>query len=143
VDARPGDVELGAHEGVVGRDLEVHLPPDVIGDLRDHRGVDPAVFAVQLDVLEDEGLDGRVARALPDAHQGAVGAAAAVEPGRRGVDQCLVKVVVTVPFQEFARNARIVDEGPDKFIDAPGQGGAGISYAVTHGIAKPDLDVDA
>ena len=143
VHAGPRDVELGADEGVVGGDLEVHLAPEVVGDLRDHRRVDPVVFAVKLDVLEDKALDGRVSRALADAHQGPVGAAAAIEPGRRGVDQGLVEIVVAVPLEQVPGDARILDEGPDDLVHAPGQGRAGIGDPVAHGVAEADLDVDA
>ena len=143
VDAGPGDVELGADKGIVGGDLEVHLPPDVVGDLRDHRGVDPVVVAVELDVLEDEAFDRRVSRALADAHQGAVGAAAAIEPRRRGVDQGLVEVVVAVPLEQVPGHARVLDEGPDDLVHASGQGRTGIGDPVAHGVAEADLDVDA
>ena len=40
VDAGAGDVEVFAHEGVVGRDVVAQLLLEVVGDLGDHRGVD-------------------------------------------------------------------------------------------------------
>jgi hypothetical protein len=54
-----------------------------------------------------------------------------------------VKVVVAVPFQELPGDSRVIDEGPDELVHAPGQGGAGIGHPVAHGVAEPDLDIDA
>ena len=64
--------------------------------------------------------------ALADSQQGAVGAAAAVQPGGRGIDQGLVEIVVAVPLQQVPGDAGILDEGPDDLVHAPGQGRAGI-----------------
>jgi hypothetical protein len=43
----------------------------------------------------------------------------------------------------MAGHPGVVDQGPHQLGDAPGQGGAGIGHAVAHGVAQPDLDVDA
>ena len=143
VDAGAGGVEVLAHEGIAGRDVIVQLPLEVLGDLGDHPGVDAVGAALEGDVLDEHAFDGGVAGALAEAEQGAVHRGAAVEPGGGAVDHDLVEVVVAVPFQQVAGDAGVVDHGPHQLGHAPGQGGAGIGHPVAHGVAQPDLDVDA
>ena len=103
----------------------------------------PSVVPRRRDILDEHALDGGVAGALPETQERPVHRAAAVEPGGDAVDQDLVEVIVAVPLQEMARHPGIVDHGPHQLGHAPGQGGAGIRHAVAHGVAQPDLDVDA
>jgi len=98
MDSRPGDVEIGAHKGIVGGDLVADFLFEILGDIGDHRGVDAMVISRQGNVLNDQCLDGWVAGPLPQTKKGGVGGTTAIKPGGGGVDQGLVEIVMAVPF---------------------------------------------
>ena len=50
---------------------------------------------------------------------------------------------MAVPFHELTGDAGILDHGPHEPGHTPGQRRAGIRHAVAHGVAQPDLDINA
>ena len=140
VDARAGGVEVLARKGVVVGDTVVEFLLEVLGDFRNHRGIGGLVVAGEGNVVDDQRLKRGVARALPEAHQRAVDAAAAVEPCGYTVDEHLVEVVVAAPSQPRAGDARIVGEGAHDALHRTRKRRAGEGHAVTHRIAEADFD---
>ena len=135
-----GEVEIRADKRRVGRDYVAEVLLEILGYLRDHRCVDLRVVAAQLEVAQDQPLDGRVTGALPDAEDRAVRRAAAVEPRGHRVGGHEVKVVVAVPLHPFARHAGIVGQPVDRARHGPRHRHPGIRHAEAEGVADPDLD---
>ena len=104
------------------------------------RRIDAVVVAHQADIFDDQSFDGRVSGPLPKTQQRPIGGSASIKPGRGGIDEPLMKIVVAMPFQVFGGNAGIVNHGPDDLGNTTGKRGPWIGDAITHGIAEPDLD---
>ena len=107
VDAGAGHIEVAPDERRAFRNVVADLLLVVLGEVRDDGRVHPVQRALELRVLEDHGLERRVAGPLADAEQRGVDAAAAVQPGRRGVVDRAVKVVVPVPLEIRVRDAGV------------------------------------
>ena len=137
VDARRGGVEGAADERLGCRDRVLALPLHVLRDLGDRRRVHAVEPAHQPRVLEHQPLQRGVAGPLAVAEQGAVGGGASVQPGRAGVDQDLVEVVVAVPLQPRGRHAGVMGHGMHEARDAARRHRAGVGDAVPHRVAQP------
>ena len=140
VDARAGGVEVLAREGIVVRNAVVEFLLEILGDFRDDGGIGGLVVAGEGNVVDDQRFEGRVAGAFAKAHERAVDAAAAVQPCGHAVDEHLMEVVVPVPFEPCAGDARFVGEGADDALHGAGKRRAGEGHAVAHGVAEADLD---
>lgn len=137
---RAGGVEVLAREGIVVRNAVVEFLLEILGDFRDDGGIGGLVVAGEGNVVDDQRFEGRVAGAFAKAHERAVDAAAAVQPCGHAVDEHLMEVVVPVPFEPCAGDARFVGEGADDALHGAGKRRAGEGHAVAHGVAEADLD---
>ena len=143
VDAGARHVEIPADERRHRRNVVVQLLPVVFADLGDHRRVHAVHRSAQRSVLHDHRFERHVSGALPDAEQRAVDRARAVEPCRGRVGDRLIKIVVAVPFEHFARHVRIMLQTVDDARHAARQRDFGIRHAVAHRIAGANPHRDA
>lgn len=124
MDARAGGVEVLAREGIVVRNAVVEFLLEILGDFRDDGGIGGLVVAGEGNVVDDQRFEGRVAGAFAKAHERAVDAAAAIQPCGHAVDEHLMEVVVPVPFEPCAGDARFVGEGADDALHGAGEAAA-------------------
>ena len=142
MDPGAGHIEVLPDKGRTLRNVVADLLFIILRKLRDDGGIHTVQIPLQLGVLEYHGLQGRVAGPFSDAEQRGVHAGAAVQPGRGGIGDGLVKIIVAVPLQQGVGNARMGVQGVDDAGNASGDNGPGIVHAVAHGIAGADLDRD-
>ena len=138
MDACPGDVEVASHEGRHGRNAVADLILVVLCDLGDHSRVHAIQGTAQGGIFHHHRLQRDVSGPLADAEERAVDAAGTVEPGRCGIGDRLVEVVMAVPFQVLAFHAGIMLQAVDDAGDAARQGDLGIRYPIAHRVAGPD-----
>jgi len=143
VNPRPRNIELCPDKGIVLGDPHTDLPLEIVGDIRDHRRIDPVGAAAELDIFDDQALERGIPGPFAEPQQRRIGGGAAEQPRAGGVVEGAVEVIVPVPLEEATGNAGILDEGPHELVHAPGQRGARVRHAVPHRIAEADLDVDA
>jgi len=143
-------VNAGARSGKVGayqwrhrRDLVADHLAVIVGDLGYYLGLHAIRSPAQRSVFEHHGLERRVARPLADTEQRAVHRGYAVQPGRAGVHHRTVKVVMAMPFEQLAGEARVVVQAVGDARHRTGQRNPGVGDAKAHRVAGPDLDGNA
>ena len=135
VDACAGDVEVSADERRSRRYFIADFVLKIACDLGDHRQLHSVCRSAQRSIFHYHCLKRAVSGALTDAEKRAVDARGAVQPCGGGVCYDLIKIVVTVPLEHFARCSRIVHKSVYDSGNAARQRRAGVRYAVAHRVA--------
>jgi len=143
MNARPRGGKVLADKRRHGRDLVAKVRLVKACDLGDILGAHPIQSPAQRRILKHHRLERCVARAFPDAEQGAIRCRDAIQPCCTGVDYSLAKVVVAVPFQEVAREACVMPQAVGDARHAAGQRDARVADAEPQGVAGADFDRDA
>ncbi len=142
MDSRAGRIELFADERIVGRNTIGQFGFEIFGSIGNRGGVNAVRVPFDADILDDESFDGSIPCPFTEAQQRAVRAAAPIEPGRGGIDDHFVKIIVTVPFKQMSGNPGVINEGSNQFRNTPREGRPGIGNAESQSVAKADLYVD-
>src|SRR5699024_11807992 len=77
---------------------------------------------------------------FPDSEQGAVHAARAITPGRRGVVDRFIKIVVSMKLDQLTGDSGMHSEAVDDPRNGSWNHGSRIIYTVSHCIADADLN---
>ena len=140
MNASLGHIEVFAHKWCHRWNVIAHFLPEVFPDFRDHRRIHAVQRTLQGSIFKYHGFQRNISCSLPDAQQGAVYGAGAVQPCSGCIGNGLVEIIVSVPFQHFARNTGIVLQTVNNTGYASRQAGFRIRYAVAHGVAGTDFD---
>ena len=143
VNASPGDVEVSADERGHRRYLISDFFLIIFGKICDHGGVHAVQAALKLRILKYHRLKRCIPCSLSDAEQGAVDAAAAIQPGGRSIDDSLVEVIVSVPLNLLVRNSCVGVQSINYSRNRAGNDGAGIIDAESERIAGSHFDRNA
>ena len=135
----PGHIEGRTYKGCHRWDLIADVLLEEVRNLRDHRGIHAIQRAPQGRVLKHHGFQRHISGPLTNTQQGAVNRAGAVQPGRGGIGNRLVEIIMAVPLQAFAGHIGIVLQAVDNTGNTAGHGSFRIGNAVAHGVAGPDL----
>ncbi len=139
MDAGARDVEVPAHERVIGGHGPTHILLEVFADLFDGRHVHTVGRPLKAGVFDAQRLEGRVAGPLADTQQRAVGRGAAVKPRRYRVREDEVEVVVAVELELVVGYPELGAQVVHQLRYAARQRGFRPGQAVAHRVADADL----
>ena len=91
-------------------------------------------------IFEHHCLKRNVSRSLAYSKERTVDGAAAVKPGCRSIRNCVIKVIVTVPFKHFTRNTGIVLKTVNYSRHTSRKCRTTVWNAISHGVTSSDFN---
>ena len=140
MDTCPSHVEVSTNKGAHIGDFISNILTEIIGDLRNDRGIHAVQRTSQRCILKDHCFQRNVTGSLADTQQRTVNCRCTVEPCCGCICNGFIEVIMAVPLQLLTGDIGVMLQTVDDTGDASGHSCFRIRHAVTHGITGTDLN---